>query len=81
MFVSSSFYYLVAKGVCVNALVNNVDSISDTLKTIFLDATAMNSVPIVANLIWNPLRKNNDPATQILYQYNLPSTNERLSGR
>ena len=41
--LSSSFYYLVAKGVCINSLVNDVDSISDTLRTIYLDAKAIAS--------------------------------------
>ena len=77
--ISSSFYYLVAKGACVNSLVNDVDSVSDTLQTIYLDATAINSVPIVANLLWNPMRKNNDPATQIFYEYNVATTNKLYS--
>ena len=77
--LSSSFYYLVAKGVCINSLVNDVDSISDTLRTIYLDAKAINSVPIVASLDWNHMRENFDIATQALYQYNVFSTDTLYS--
>tara|TARA_B100001093_G_scaffold455381_1_gene465462 strand:+ start:41500 stop:45054 length:3555 start_codon:yes stop_codon:yes gene_type:complete len=77
--LSSSYYYIVAKGVCINSLTNDVDSISDTLRTIFLDAKAINSVPIVASLDWNHMRENFDIATQALYQYNVFSTDTLYS--
>ena len=69
--ISSSYYYMIANGVCVgSAAINTVDSISDTLRTIFMEATDVTSIPIFAYLDWNHLRINNSPA----FQYNVATT-------
>ena len=74
--LSSSYYYMIANGVCVgSAAVNTVDSISDTLRTIFMEATEVTSIPIFAYLDWNHLRINNSPA----FQYNVATTSNNYN--
>ena len=75
--ISSSFYYMIAKGACVSAIntVNTVDSISDTLQTIFMEASEVISVPIFAYLDWNYLRINNTPG----FAYNVATTKDSFS--
>ena len=77
---ASSFYYMIANGVCVGAsIANTVDSISDTLRSIYLDAGTVNSTPIFAYLDWNHMRINNDVATQNEYLYNVATTEKLYS--
>ena len=80
--ISSSYYYLISVGACQNSAPNialQVDSISDTLKTMYLNATEINSVPIVANLLWNPMCKNWTVTAQQPHLFNLATTEKNYS--